>query len=125
MNINLDLLRKEIIRIICLVENKEWETTEIVIQFPPIINKAYKMLLVFWDGVKNKIRIIPPFEEALFDLIMKANKVGNFNEVSFSTLKNDYGNSKIEISYNQELADKFEANLPQSQRDKTKPGIYN
>jgi len=124
MNINLDLLKKEIIRIICLVENNQWEATEILIQFPPTINKAYKMLPIFWDGGKNKIRIIPPydaaFEDVLFDLIIKANKVGNFNEISFSTFKNDYENSKIGISYSQELVDKFEANLPESQKGKTK-----
>lgn len=104
------------------IDNQDWSKTEIVIQFPPAVNKGYTTLPSFWDKQDNKIRIIPKFDvsfgEFICDLILEVNRSTKVNQISFRARKNEYDNADVEILFNQEIVDNFEANLPKSKKGK-------
>ena len=124
MNQKLETVKQEIIRLLRNIPNNEWVKANITIKFPPFINKAYKTQPFFWDNKNNRVKIFPtydsPFEQSIFDLIVSANKDGQFNEITFQTFRDQYEKAEINISFNQETVDIFEQNLPKSQRGKTK-----
>ena len=121
---DINALKEEIVRLVQAIENDEWSTAEILIQFPPAVNKSYKTLPSFLGEGNNKLRLTPSYDESfdavLFNLILESNKKGKYNEIRFQTTRNQYENAQIELRYNQEVVDKFEALLPKSKKGKIK-----
>ncbi len=117
-------IKDQISKVLNLSENKDWVRSEIIIQFPPAINKGYITLPSFWDADGNKVRIIPKFDstinESLLDLILEANRDGKFNEILYEVFKDKDFESKIYLLYNKNIIDEFESYLPKSKRGKIK-----
>ncbi len=49
----LENLKSEIIRLIKLIKDEEWAKADIIILFPPFINKGYNTQPSFWDIIIN------------------------------------------------------------------------
>ena len=125
MNENLEQLKLELIRLVKAIDNSEWVSTEIIIEFAPFINKGYKTLPSFWDKDDNRVSLYLPYDEGfnkrLFNFIFLFNQEKKYNQISFSTRRDFYDDAKIEIAFNQTIEDTFQNNLPKSKRGKTLP----
>lgn len=125
MNENLEQLKLELIRLAKTIDNSEWVSTEIVIEFAPFINKGYKTLPGFWDKDSNRVRLFLPYDEEFnkhfFNFIFLFNQDKKYNQISFSARRDFYDEARIEISFNQTIEDNFQNNLPKSKRGKTLP----
>ena len=121
----LDSIKTHILRLLLQIDNQEWRSCHIVFQFAPFINKGYVSLPLFWDENKNSVRLfLKPDEEfnnALYQLIYESNQSGSFNQIVFKVEKVDLKNADIEFTFNQDIDDKFQNNLPKSKRGKTLP----
>jgi len=125
MKEKLEELKLELIRISKAIDNSEWDRTEIVIEFAPFINKGYKTLPNFWDINGNRVSLFLPYDEnftkKFFNFIFLFNQEKEYNQLVFSTNRDFYNDAKIDISFSQEIEDRFQNNLPKSKRGKTLP----
>jgi hypothetical protein len=84
----LDILKKQLVRVVRNIENNDWATTKIVIQFPPYTNKGFKTLPLFLEANGKEIRLFPDYDDeftiVLLDYIKDINSTGSFNELTFS-----------------------------------------
>jgi len=119
------LLRTEFIRLLKQMPHQDWATLSLVIEAPPTSNKGYNMSPDFKDSEQRSLGLFfkadAAFNNALFDLIFKANQHGRLNQVSFTARRNDPDQAVMETAFNQEIEDRFENNLPKSKRGKTVP----
>jgi hypothetical protein len=122
METKIELIKNEIIRLIKLIENNEWESAEIIIQFPPFINKGFNTLPSFWNANKERVRLFlkydDKFQTEFFAFIINMNENDEYNQIVFVTKKDDYDNATISISFNQAVENEFRNNLPKSWRKK-------
>ncbi|HRD56414.1 MAG TPA: hypothetical protein PK504_00125 [Ferruginibacter sp.] len=93
--------------------------------FPPYINKGYQTEQSTLD-IDENIQVMDKailfnydLDIALFKLIYTVNQNDEFNTLVFETIKDNFENATIEISFNQEVEDTFRNNLPKSWRKKT------
>lgn len=123
MNQDLKMLKTDIVRLIKLLENNEWCTADIIIQFPPFINKGLTTLPSFFNVEQERVRLFLNYDESfqknVYSFIVKHNQENSYNQIIFKTIKEDYESATIEISFNQEVEDSFRNNLPKSWRKKT------
>jgi hypothetical protein len=121
----LEKLKAEIISALELLENTHWSNCVIELYFPPFTNKGFSSSPAFYGKENNPIDLVPKYNELFrklfYGLIIKYNQESTYNQITFFTNKDDYDNSKIEISFNQEVEDEFQSNLPKSKRGKTIP----
>ena len=107
------------------LNDDQWETCNIIFQFPPTINKGYKSLPNFFDKEKNRVRFFLPisqlFDNVLYKYIQDANLEGRFNQITVLAKNRDLHEAEVNVTFNQEIVDSFENNLPKSKRGKTIP----
>lgn len=122
---DLELIKKQIIKVLKAKEFEKWDKCKLLFVFPPYINMGHTGSQFFWDKEGNKVRnILFLDDEAInvfFKFVVKNNQDNNYNTIIFETEYNDYENATIEISFNQEVEDTFQNNLPKSKRGKTIP----
>jgi len=122
---NIEQIKQQIIRLLKKTENNDWVKADIVIHFPPFINKAFNTMPSFWDTNNNRLRIFLKYDEEFsqifYNSIKNINHDSTYNQIVFHTRKDDYENATMTLSFNQEVEDTFQNNLPKSKRGKTIP----
>lgn len=125
MDEQLEGIRQQLNRLIKNIENPEWAKAEIVIEFPPYLNKGFKTRPSFLDIENKRLRIFLNFDEEFNNLFYKtvflSNQENKYNQIVFVTNRNEYENGVIDISFNQAIEDDFQNNMPKSKRGKTLP----
>lgn len=125
MKKHLEDIKLEIIRLLKVIDNREWVNAEIVIEFPPFINKGYNTLPSFWDKVNNRVRLFldydDKFDKLFYTFIFLFNQEKKYNQIVFSAKRDFYNDAKIDIFFKQEIEETFQNNLPKSKRGKTLP----
>ena len=118
-------LREALISQLEGLNNDQWETCNIIFQFPPTINKGYQALPNFFDKENNRVRLFLPikesFDDVLYKYIQEANQEGKFNQITLLANNRNLGDAEVNVSFNQQIVDSFESNLPKSKRGKTIP----
>jgi hypothetical protein len=119
------ILKAEIIRTLQELKNSEWNEANLNFDFPPYINKGWTGMQLFSDTQGHKIRLTlfgdEKFNNTLYKAIMELNKEENFNRITFIGSRKNLVEGSISISFEQEIVNKFEGNLPKSKRGKTLP----
>ena len=123
----LETLKSKICNVVSKVENPQWAKCVIVYEFAPFINKGFVSVPTFWDSNDTKLDFYMKYDlelnALLYRFIFESKTLSNsdFNQLIFSTTRNDYENPTIDFSYNQEIEDRFQSNLPRSKKGKTIP----
>ena len=107
----LETLKSKICNVVSKVENPQWAKCVIVYEFAPFINKGFVSVPTFWDSNDTKLDFYMKYDLELNALLYR---------FIFES-KNDYENATIDFSYNQEIEDRFQSNLPRSKKGKTIP----
>jgi len=80
---------------------------------------------LFWDTNNNRLRIFLKYDEEFsqifYNSIKNINHDSTYNQIVFHTRKDDCENATMTLSFNQEVEDTFQNNLPKSKRGKTIP----
>jgi len=125
MKTELERIRKTFIDLVGKIDSKFWIDAQVMIDFPPFINKGYTTTYLFKDADKNILPVFLPFDfdlqNQIIDLIFRYNHENQYNRLTFDTRKDDYENSTLNISFSQEVEKNFQNNLPKSKRGKTIP----
>jgi hypothetical protein len=119
-------IQREIERILNEMENKKWSTTVLHFSFPPYINKGWTGKQFFFDINDSKVEAVvfgdARFNSILYKCIIDWNKIDyRINEITFSGNKDKLNEGEISVTFNQDIVDQFENNIPKSIRGKTIP----
>ena len=118
-------LREALISQLEGLNKDQWETCNIIFQFPPTINKGYKALPNFFDKEKNRVRLFLPisqlFDDVLYKYIRHSNCEEKLNQITLLAKNGNLQEAEVNITFNQEIVDSFENNLPKSKRGKIIP----
>lgn len=121
----LDIIKAEISRLLKTNNDVPWERTKLIFEFPPYINKGHTGSQFFWDSEGNKLRKVLFLDEMalkfFYSFIFQNNQANEYNTIIFETKKDDYENASIILSFNKEVEETFQNNLPKSKRGKTIP----
>ncbi len=125
MKEKIDIIRKEICRILGDLDNSQWFSTELIFDFPPYVSKGWTGSQSFYDEAGNKVRLglfgDEKFNFNLYKFITEVNQVRLYNRIIFSAKRDLQAAMVINIIYSQEIVDNFNNNLPKSKRGKTIP----
>jgi hypothetical protein len=122
MNINLkEIISAELEKI----DNQEWISAEVYFDFAPYINRGYAGTQLFHgkDGKLISVFLLGDerFKDNLFKYIYFANQGDNINRIKVSAKKSPQLLVEVITSFEKEIVEKFENNLPKSKRGKTLP----
>ncbi|MGC4104684.1 hypothetical protein [Ferruginibacter sp.] len=125
MEIRLETIKNEIIRLLQNIDTAEWDTVELVFEFPPFLNKGFNTLPLFLDRNGNRLRTFlkydDDFTKAFYSFVFRINTDHDYNQINFSAKKGDYDNAIITVSFNEVLSTNFLNNIPASKRGKNIP----
>ena len=122
---DLEVIKRELIRLLRNIDNEQWNSTELIIEFPPFLNKGFNTMPSFWDMGGNRLRIFlkydDDFNKTFYSFVRDINSEGKYNQINFSAKKDDYDNADIKVFFNEVLDSTFQSKIPKSKRGKTIP----
>jgi hypothetical protein len=119
------VIKNKLINLIQTIDNESWFYCDIYIQFPPTINKGFKTKQFFFNTNNEKVDTFfwpdKELEDILYSYIFIINQNENINQIKLNYRKAEEENASLSVSFNQEIEDTFQNNLPKSKRGKTLP----
>lgn len=121
----METLKKAIISELAKLNDRDWHTAKINIDFPPYINKGFTGIHYFYDKDGKQVKLFltgdQQFHFTLYNFIYDVNKEGIFNQIIISAQHDKLEEAKISVEFKQAIIDNFESLLPKSKRGKTTP----
>src|SRR5689334_7918847 len=125
MKTELEQIKKKIIELAGKIDSALWVNAQIKFLFPPFINKGYNGAHLFKDEENKMLTIFLPFDidlgNQILNFIFKYNQENQYNTITCEIKRDDIENATIEVSFNQEVENNFQNNIPKSRRGKTIP----
>jgi hypothetical protein len=116
-------IKKSLTELLFEIKDDNWKRCNVLIQFPPTINKSFKVIHNFFDSNDSRLMIFLPINMEnsgmLFDFI-KLN-YESVNQFDLNATRENIQGAAILASFNQEIVTNFENNLPKSKRGKSVP----
>jgi hypothetical protein len=105
--------------------NQSWQKAEIVIDFPPTINRGYKGTQLFINENNEKVKLSVMgdeiFNTQLYQHIYLLNQTGEYNRIRIVAFRENIDATSIQVSFEPTLVEEFESFLPKSKKGKTIP----
>jgi hypothetical protein len=125
MEPELEKLKGKVVDLVSKINSESWVGAQIKFNFPPFINKGYTGTFLFKDAENKTLPIFLPFDPDLqnqiLNLIFKYNQENHFNTIVVDIVRDDYENTSINVSFDQEVQDSFEKNIPKSYKGNMVP----
>lgn len=125
MNAYQNELKENVSNVLGAIENKEWQSLFIVVEFPPTENKGFTMTQKYFDSNGEKMSLFAKptqsFKKVINDYFLDEIKATRqVNQINIDVKNEKPLAIQVECIFNQDIVNRFEENLPKSQRGKTK-----
>lgn len=121
----LEDVKNQFLRLLKKLDENDWASYEVVLEFPPFINKGYNALPMFknvnGEVIDLSMKRDMEFTNTVLSFIATENQHRNFNQIQFSVKKQDLEQCEISVGYNPAIEENFQNNLPKSKKGKTHP----
>lgn len=121
----LEDVKRQFVRLLEKLNEYDWASYEVVLEFPPFINKGYNALPMFknvnGEVIDLSMKRDMEFTNTVLGFIAIVNQHNNFNQIQFSVQKQHLEQCEISIGYNPVIEENFQHNLPKSKKGKTLP----